>query len=114
MLQLPSKMFNSDTYLIFPPKAIQALKDERGESWHQVALLAATASPDHLDRLSFILMMARLNNCVTCNSDSYRAIIGCTACSKQTLKRFRGSDMDLLSIFEASRIEVTSCLKNKI
>ena len=63
--------------------------------------------------LAFILMMARLNNCVTCNSDSYRAMHGCITCARQSIKRFHGSDEDLTRIFETARTEVIEFLQKK-
>jgi hypothetical protein len=31
---------------------------------------------------------------------------GCTTCTKQALKRYRGSDEDLLAIYQAAKSEV--------
>jgi hypothetical protein len=101
-------MYNPDTDLIFPPRAIAALSDERGPGWSKLVTLAKKSGRDSLEQVAFILMMARLNNCATCNADSYRAIHGCTTCTKQTLKRFHGPDEELTGIYEAAKTEVTT------
>ena len=90
------------------------LGNERGMIWRDLVLAVETTGSDSPDQMAFILMMARLNNCVTCNSDSYRAMHGCTVCAKQALKRFHGSDEELTSLFETARAEVVLFLqKNK-
>ena len=58
-------------------------------------------------------MMARMNNCATCNFASYRAINGCTVCSKQALKRFREDDNALIRIFQATMSEVENYIRHK-
>jgi hypothetical protein len=52
--------------------------------------------------------MARLNNCATCHSGSYRALQGCSHCSRQTIQRRKESDEELVEMFEAARREVVS------
>ena len=64
-----------------------------------------------IELLAFVAMMVRLNSCATCNADSYRAMQGCTACTKQALKRYRGSDEDLLAMYQAARSEVEQHLQ---
>jgi len=107
-------MYNPDTDLIFPPRAIPTLSSERGSVWLDLVTIAQKSGPDSPERVAFILMMARLNNCATCNADSYRAIHGCSACARQSLKRFHGSDEELAGLFNTAKVEVTSFLKNKI
>jgi predicted peroxiredoxin len=106
-------MYNPDTDLIFPPRAIPALSKERGSAWLDLVKVVQKSGPDSPDQVAFILMMARLNNCATCNADSYRAIHGCTTCTRQTLKRFHGSDEELVSLFEMAKGEVISFLQSK-
>ena len=61
------------------------------------------AGPDSLEQMAFVLMMARLNNCTTCNADSFRAMTGCTTCAKQSLKRFHETDEALAALYQAAR-----------
>ena len=50
--------------------------------------------------MAFMLMMVRLNGCVACETDSFRAMRGCPACAHQTLRRYKGEDEELLGLFE--------------
>ena len=85
--------------LMFPHYAIPRLREARGESWREL-IDRLTALPEtHEDILAFMLVMIRLNGCMACETDSYRAMRGCTMCTLQTLRRFKGSDADLLDLF---------------
>jgi hypothetical protein len=108
-------VYNKNTELLFPLRAIPSLSDSRGESWQGLLdrVMAATKAP--LDRYAIVLMMARLARCSTCRADSYRAIKGCTYCAQQALMRFPGSDRELVSIFKEARQEIELYLeKNQI
>jgi hypothetical protein len=100
-------MFNSNAELLFPPRVISDLRDVRGPAWRNLVTAAAQKADSSLEQVAFALMMAKLNNCTCCNSDSYRSIQGCSACSQQTLKRFRGSDEELLKLYESAHVEVS-------
>jgi len=53
-----------------------------------------------------MLMMIRLDGCMCCETDSYRAMRGCGACAHQTLRRYKGTDAELLGLFEIALQEV--------
>ena len=106
-------MYNPDTDLIFPPRDIASLTNERGPEWRKLVAAVDTEGSNSPEQIAFILMLARLNSCATCNSDSYRALHGCTFCAKQSLKRFHGSDEELCGLFERTRIEVNIFLQKK-
>lgn len=106
-------MFNSDTDLLFPPRAILALRDLRGDEWRCMIDTVLLCEERDIDRLAFVLMMANLGGCTTCQADSYRAMRGCTQCAIQTIRRFRGSDQDLLACFQEARKDIAVYL-NKL
>jgi hypothetical protein len=106
-------MYNPDTDLLFPPRTLPALRDLRSATWRDLVSRVIEAGPGSLEQMAFVLMMARLNNCVTCNADSFRAMTGCTACAKQSLKRSRATDEGLIEIYQAARGEVEQYLKKK-
>ena len=106
-------MYNPDTDLLFPPRALQALRDIRCTAWQELVNNVILAGPGSLDQITFILMMARMNNCATCNFASYRAINGCTVCAKQSLKRFREDDNTLICLFQATKTEVEYYIHHK-
>ena len=99
-------MYNSDTELLFPLRVIPELRSLRGEVWAQLVDQVSSPDADLLDQLAFVLVMVRLGGCVPCNADSFRAMRGCTQCSRQTVRRFKGSDQDLVNQFQAARLEV--------
>ncbi len=106
-------MYNPDTDLIFPPRAIHALAEDRAQAWQELVRSIEASEPESLDMTAFILVMARMSSCATCNSDSFRALNGCAVCARQSLKRFRGSDEDLLELFQAARDEVERYMEKK-
>jgi hypothetical protein len=106
-------MYNPDTDLLFPPRSLSALRELRGSAWQGLVANVLGAGPDSLEQMAFILMMARLNNCNTCNADSFRAMTGCTTCAKQSLKRFHETDQALLAIYQAARVEVDQYLQQR-
>lgn len=106
-------MYNPDTDLLFPPRALSALCDLRCNAWRELVGSVIKAGSGSLEQITFILMMARMNNCATCNFASYRAINGCTSCSRQSLKRFREDDNVLVRMFHETRGEVEHYLLYK-
>jgi hypothetical protein len=103
-------MFNTNAELVFPSNVIPDLREARGPIWQDLVTATAKKADSSIEQTAFALMMAKLNNCSCCNSDSYRSIQGCSACSQQTLKRFRGPDEELLKLYESAHIEVTRFL----
>ena len=92
--------------LMFPHYAIPRLREARGESWREL-IDRLTALPEtHEDILAFMLVMIRLNGCMACETDSYRAMRGCTMCTLQTLRRFKEPDSELLRIYNQSLKDV--------
>lgn len=106
-------MYNPDTDLLFPPRNLSATRDLRGKAWRDLVSSIIETGPDSPELMAFVLMMARMNNCVICNADSYRAMNGCTACTKQTLKRSHETDEMLLIIYQAAKREVDQYLLEK-
>jgi hypothetical protein len=90
----------TDNALMFPHRAIAALKTTRGRQWQTLVERVLGLPETHEETLAFMLMMIRLNGCLGCETDSYRAMRGCAACAQQTLRRYKGSDDELLAAFE--------------
>ena len=85
-------MYQSDTEMLFPTRVIPSLKNLRGPAWKSLVETAAVASDGDETTLAFGLMMIRLNGCLTCHSDSYRAMRGCTVCAQQSVTRYKDAD----------------------
>ncbi|MBN1303754.1 MAG: hypothetical protein JXA13_04905 [Anaerolineales bacterium] len=99
-------MFNEDTDLLFPPRVIASLAPLRDACWQRIVEGASRASETSVERLAFVLTMARLCNCANCNADTYRALHGCSQCAIQTIRRFRGADQELIDLYQTSLEDV--------
>ena len=86
----------TDNALLFPHHAIRALQQSRGPEWQALVKRVASLPETHEETLAFMLMMIRLNGCTGCETDSYRAMRGCSACALQTLRRYKGTDEEIL------------------
>jgi len=93
-------LYNEDTELIFPIRVAPALRDLHGAAWRKVADKAAKADPESPDAVSFVLAMARIDGCSSCNADSFRAMKGCTLCAQDAVRRYRGGEKALLKQIE--------------
>jgi len=107
-------MYNNDTELLFPSRVIKDLAGLRGPEWDELVNRVKNLAEDSIDHLAFVLMMTKLDGCTTCNSDSFRAMRGCTQCAILNIRRFRGSDKELIRLFEQARIEITKTVEAKL
>lgn len=96
----------TDNALMFPRQIIPLLRSLRGQQWQNLVDRVSALPECHEESLAFMLMMIQLNGCLSCETDSFRAMRGCCACAQQTLRRFKGSDDDLLTMFDASLDDV--------
>jgi len=101
-------MPNTETELLFPPRVIPELKGLRQPAWDKFIERIVATDETSTETLGLVLMMARLNNCVSCNADSFRAMHGCAQCSRQTITRFRGKDKELIELHNGAMDEVNN------
>lgn len=99
-------MYNQDTEVLFPSRVISALSGMHGEGWNRLVDRVRSDDCTPPERYAFVLMMVRLCGCSGCNADSFRAMRGCTQCAKQTVRRNRGGDGDLLEQYQQVRRDV--------
>jgi hypothetical protein len=96
-----------DSEILFPARCITELRNLRpGVPWRELIDRISTLNESHEDVLSFSLMMIRLNNCLTCDLDSYRASLGCGQCARRTIQGYKGNDKELLTKLEEARSEL--------
>ncbi len=105
-------MYQSDTEMLFPTRVIPALKNLRGRSWKDLVEGVATEPDGAEGTLAFGLMMIRLNGCLTCHSDSYRAMRGCTICAQQSIARFKDTDEGLVRLYKNAQKDVALYLED--
>lgn len=104
-------MHNQDTEVLFPTRVIPTLRPLHGEEWRRLVdrVQSAEATPSEL--YAFVLMMVRQCGCVGCNADSFRAMRGCTQCARQTVKRLKGTDREIVDQYRQVLKEVEAYLQ---
>jgi hypothetical protein len=71
-------------------RIIPVLGDLRGSDWQK--------------------LVVKLAGCSGCNADSFRAMRGCVQCSRQIIKRYKGTDTELLKNYRECQKEVEAYL----
>lgn len=99
-------MYQSDTEILFPMRVAPQLRDLRGSMWRATIDRACNSEDASLDQLALTMVMIQLAGCLSCHSDSYRAIRGCTNCATATIRRFRGDDGDLKQLIDGAKGEI--------
>jgi len=92
----------TDNEILFPHYAIPALRNKRGPAWAELIDGLAGKDETSLEVIALMYLMIELNGCLACETDSYRAMRGCAACAQQTLRRFKGSDEELIRMYQAA------------
>jgi len=100
----------TDNDLLFPPSTIPYIRNSRGQEWQILVDRVKILPEDHVENLAFCLAMIRFNGCMACETDSYRAMRGCTACALQTLRRHKGPDSDILGLYDEALEEMQAYL----
>lgn len=101
------------TELIFPPRLMSSLRDLRDPTWSLLVDRVDSLGPTHVERLAFELLIVRWSGCVNCQADSFRAMQGCTQCASQAIRRYRGSNADLMTLFSEAVSEIEALLTKK-
>jgi hypothetical protein len=99
-----------DNELLFPAYVIPKLKDLRGPEWRKLVERVSKLPEEHPESLAFSLMMMRLDGCINCETDSFKAMRGCALCAMQNIRRFKGSDRELLKLYQTARQDVNDYL----
>ena len=105
-------MYQSDTEMLFPMRVVPALKHLRGPAWRELAAMVAERPDGDEATLAFGLMMIRLNGCLNCHADSYRAMRGCTTCAQQAVLRYKDTDEALVGLYRKAGRDVALYLED--
>lgn len=106
-------MFNSDTELFFPIRVIPSLAQVRSKDWEDLVQRVSSPEASELEQIAFTSLIVHLAGCAGCDADSFRAMRGCTQCAWLVIKRFKGTDSELLSQYELCEGEVAEFLKKR-
>lgn len=101
----------AENELFFPHYAIGKLRSARGPKFQELVDRVSAHPEDHPEVLAFSLMMVRIDGCLNCETDSYRAMRGCVPCAQQSLRRLKGDDKALIERFEKALEDVDRYLK---
>jgi hypothetical protein len=99
-------VYNEDTELLFPIRVATSLRGLHGAGWRKAVDHAAKADPESPAAISFVLAMARIDGCHSCNADSFRAMKGCTLCAQDAVRRYRRGEKGLLKVVEKAKGDV--------
>lgn len=92
----------SENEIFFPHTAIPALREQRGPEWARLIDSLKHKDETSDEVLALMAVMIELNGCLACETDSYRALKGCSPCAIQTLKRFKGEDIELIELYQSA------------
>ncbi len=101
-------MYNPETEVLFPSKAIGSLSKLRSKTWQDLVDQVNAQPIQSSEQTAFLLMMIKIGGCITCNVDSFRAMRGCPACAQLNIKRFKGTDDDLVRLFQQALKDTNS------
>jgi len=96
--------------LLFPPRMIASLRNLRGPEWAGLVDRVTNLPETDPEVLAFTLMMVRLDGCVKCHEGSFKYMRGCQVCAVQTVMQFKGTDEDLLVLYQKARRDVDAYL----
>ena len=96
--------------LLFPPRLIASLRELRGPEWAAQVERVAKLPETDAESLAFALMMIRLDGCVKCHEGSFKYMRGCQLCATQTVMQFKGTDADLLELYQKARRDINAYL----
>jgi len=85
--------------ILFPPTLIAKLRNGRGPEWAALIDYVTKLPQSHEESLALVLTMIRLDGCMVCETDSYRAMKGCEACALQNLHRAKLTDAELMELY---------------
>lgn len=92
--------------ILFPHSKVSGLKKLKGDQWQSLTEYIAALPETHVDSLSFSHMMIKVCDCLNCDLGSYKAALGCAACSQRTINALRDTDKQLIKRYQKSRAAI--------
>lgn len=99
--------------MLFPMRVIPSLGDMRGQEWQKLVEHLSDEQTDDSEKIAMTALVVKLAGCAGCNTDSFRAMKGCTQCARLIIKRFKGNDADLIRNYQECQKEVNTYLSKR-
>ncbi|MEM7034772.1 MAG: hypothetical protein AAF629_34850 [Chloroflexota bacterium] len=96
-------MMYSHCEILFPHSKVSGLKNFKGEDWKALVEEIASLPETDPDALAFSHMMIKVCDCLNCDLSSYKAALGCAACSQRTINALRDTDKQMIRRFKKSQ-----------
>ncbi len=103
-----------DSEILFPYRAVKGLKHLRGPLWQKLVERVLQLPEDHPEAVAFSFLVMRLADCLHCDQGSYKAYLGCQTCSQRIIAGFKGSDEDLVFLYEEAKQDIERYLKEGV
>ncbi len=104
-------MTTEEFQLLFPLEILPEIKDIRTKTWKGFLENYQQGENTLVTTVALVITLTRLVGCATCEADSFRAMRGCVACAKQSLKRNKDSDDTIIDSFHQCERQVVQFLK---
>lgn len=101
------------TEIMFPPQAIPRVREAAGPLWQNLVDRVVPLDEAHPEKLALILTLIRLDGCLDCETDSFRAMRGCDLCAQQTLRKFRKNEEALMALYAQALGDVQAFLAQR-
>jgi hypothetical protein len=103
-------MMYSRCEILFPHSKVSGLKNLKSKEWKNLVEHISVLPETHPEALAFSHMMIKVCDCLNCDLSSYKAALGCAACSQRTINALRDDDEQLLTRYEKSLKEMEGYL----
>jgi len=89
------------------------LEELKGPEWRELVQRAVASPEASPEQLAFSLLLIRINGCLTCHTDCYRAMRGCTVCAVTSIRRHRDGGPELVAMYEQALEDVRQYLSGQ-
>ncbi len=100
----------SQCEILFPHSRAVNLKRLKEKEWQTLVERICTLHETERESLAFSHMMITICDCLNCDLGSYKAALGCVACSQRTINAMHETDTELLYRFDESCQQINEYL----
>ncbi len=101
----------ADQRILFPLEILPELKEVRTAVWRDFIDDFSEKPTAIITRVAMEITMSRLVGCMNCEADSFRAMRGCLACARQSIKRCKEPDEAIIEVFHQTEGEIEEFIK---